>query len=259
MTDSRPASRDHVWTPQVRAAVARFDPEGTPVRRATAAGVAALSRFLMLRLNRVDVDGRARLDEARALQEPGRGLLTFSNHVSLFDDPWLLSCFSGAEWGSLRWIAADAINFFGTPWKAVLFNAGKAVPIVRGAGMDQPGMTFLTERLKAGDWVHIFPEGGRSREPEGRLRRPLKAGLAQLVQRSNPLLLGFHHRGMHAVAPIGSWVPRIGQRVSVRFGELRDSAPFASDPPALMEWVEAELLRLEALAFDPSRGLGSAS
>ncbi|HCH65286.1 MAG: hypothetical protein CL927_08985 [Deltaproteobacteria bacterium] len=259
MTDSRPASRDNVWTPQVNAAVARFDPGATRLRRAVAMGVAGLSRVLMLRLNRVDIHGRSRLDEARALQEPGRGLLTFSNHVSLFDDPWLLSCFSGAEWVALRWIAADAINFFGSPWKARLFNAGKAVPIVRGAGIDQPGMTFLVERLQAGDWVHIFPEGGRSREPEGRLRRPLKAGLAELVQRSKPLLLGFHHRGMHAVAPIGSWVPRIGQRVRVRFGEPKDSTSLASDPRALMQWVEAELLRLEALAFNPNGNPGKPS
>jgi monolysocardiolipin acyltransferase len=247
MAESRP--QDEVWTRRAKAAVARFDPEPTALRRVAAVGVAAASRFLMLRLNHVEVVGRARLDEARELQQPGRGLLTFSNHVGLFDDPWLLSCFSGPEWASLRWIAADAINFFGTPLKALVFNAGKAVPVVRGAGMEQPGMAFLIERLRAGDWVHIFPEGGRSRDPDGRLRRPLKGGLAQLVRHSSPLLLGFHHRGMQTIAPIGSWVPRVGRRVSVRFGEPRLSESFASDSDATMRWVEHELLRLEAIAF----------
>ncbi len=250
MTERKTVRDGSVWSPKARAAVDRFDPRPTRLRRAAAGGVAALSRFLMLRLNRVEVMGRERLDEARALQRPGRGLLTFSNHVSLFDDPWLLACFSGPEWSSLRWIAADALNFFGTPLKALVFNAGKAVPVVRGAGLDQPGMRFLAERLEAGDWVHIFPEGGRSRDPEGRLRRPLKSGLAHLVRHSSPMLLGFHHRGMERIAPIGSRLPRIGKRVDVRFGELRTRESLGTEPDALMQWVEDELLRLEALAFD---------
>ena len=250
MTEPRSERNETVWSPEARAAVERFDPRPTRLRRAAAVGVAALSRVLMQRLNRVEVFGRERLDEARARQRPGCGLLTFSNHVSLFDDPWLLACFSGPEWSSLRWVAADALNFFGTPLRARVFNAGKAVPVVRGAGLEQPGMAFLAERLDAGDWVHIFPEGGRSRDPEGRLRRPLKSGLAHLVRHAQPMLLGFHHRGMERIAPIGSRLPRVGQRVEVRFGALRARASFGADAERLMQWVEGELLRLEALAFE---------
>jgi monolysocardiolipin acyltransferase len=245
---AKASMRGEAWTDRAKAAVDRFDPTPTAMRRVAAVGVAGASRILMQRLNRVEVAGQESIDEARSLQHPGRGLLTFSNHVGLFDDPWLLSCFSGPEWSSLRWVAADAINFFGTPLKATVFNAGKAVPVVRGAGIHQPGMTFLADRLRAGEWVHVFPEGGRSREPEGRFSRPLKGGMAQLVRDTQPMMLGFYHRGMHAIAPIGSWVPRIGKTVTVRFGEIRHSEAFDLDPEVTMSWVEQELLRLEALA-----------
>ena len=42
----------------------------------------------------------------------------------------------------------------------------QTLPVERGRGMDQPGMRAAEQRLAAGDWVHIFPEGTRS--PDGR-------------------------------------------------------------------------------------------
>ncbi len=239
------------WTLEAQMAVARFDPTPSWRRRLASYVVATGSRFVMQVLNRVDVIGGERLDGIRAEQRPGRGLLTFSNHVGLLDDPWLLSCFCPPQWGRLRWIGADAHNFFGTDLKARISSAGKAVPLVRGAGLDQPGMHFLVDRLRAGEWVHIFPEGGRSREPGGRLRRPLKPGLAYLVQNAQPLLLPFYHRGMDAVQPIGARLPGVGHRVSVRFGQGCASLGGLSGASTdeIGDWAEAELLALEQDAF----------
>ena len=42
----------------------------------------------------------------------------------------------------------------------------QTLPVERGRGMDQPGMRAAEQRLAAGHWVHIFPEGTRS--PDGR-------------------------------------------------------------------------------------------
>lgn len=238
------------WTPAARAAVERFDPEHTLFRDFATLVVASGSRFIMQGLNQVQIEGRENYTRARELQRGGRGLLTFSNHVGLFDDPWLLACFAAPRWRDLRWISADALNFFGSPLKAAISSMGKAVPIVRGAGIDQPGMRFLSERLEAGDWVHVFPEGGRSREPDATLRLPLKDGLATLVERTHPVLLPFHHRGMHRVLPIGARLPRAGHTVSVRFAEPLEGVQELADTgtEAIMDWATRALVQLEARA-----------
>ena len=232
-------------TPADRRAVARFDPRPTPVRRLLAALVAATSRAVMLGLNRLEISGSEVLASARA---SGRGLITFSNHVSLFDDPFLTACLTDPHWERLRWIAADAHNFFGNALKAVLFNSGRCVPIVRGAGVDQPGMHFLAARLRAGEWVHVFPEGGRTREPDSRLSLPFKTGMATLVHGARPLMLPFLHAGMQHVLPIGARLPRWGRTVTLRFGAIEDSAKGLADRSLedITRWAESTLAQLQA-------------
>ena len=112
----------------------------------------------MRRMNDLEFDGAERWEGL--FRDRQRGLLSFSNHVSLFDDPLLIANLGTTRYGDVRWIPADHLNFFGNAMKGLVFSAGKCVPIIRGGGLEQQGMTFLSERLKAGDWVHIFPEGG---------------------------------------------------------------------------------------------------
>jgi monolysocardiolipin acyltransferase len=235
------------WTEEAASAWARFDPRPSLGRRLAAPPLTAACRLLMQGLNRVVVGGRERLEQVRGA---GRGLLTFSNHVSLFDDPWLIACISAPDWHHHRWVAADALNFFNTEAKARFFGAGKGVPIVRGAGIDQPGMNFLADRLAAGEWVHVFPEGGRSRNP-AQLATPLKTGMAHLVQASRPLLLPFHHTGMERILPIGAHVPRLFHKVNVRFGEVTDSAEGLAGRTVqeITDWAEGQLQAF----YGPSR------
>ena len=40
----------------------------------------------------------------------------------------------------------------------------QTLPVERGAGLEQPGIRAAEARLAAGDWVHIFPEGTRSKD-----------------------------------------------------------------------------------------------
>ena len=227
---------------RVRAALGRFRPQRSIRRRMLAPVVVSLCRVLIEGLNKLETHNKAAFTAAH---DAGRPLITFSNHVSLFDDPWLVATFSGFDWDRARWCATDAINFFDHPLAARFFSAGKGVPIVRGAGLDQLGMHFLEDRLNDGDWVHIFPEGGRSRDP--RQLRPLKSGMGHLIERTRPLLVPFHHRGMENILPIGTVVPRIGQRVQLRFGDVTDSNDGLADQgrEAITAWAERQLLDLQ--------------
>ena len=128
------------WTPSAPAAVARFKPVASLKNRLLTHLVVWGARFWMQRMNTLVTVKEAQLTLAR---DSDRGRLTFSNHISLFDDPLLTACLSDANWSRARQIAADAQNFFGTPLLAAVFHAGKCVPIVRGAGVQQPGMDFL--------------------------------------------------------------------------------------------------------------------
>jgi monolysocardiolipin acyltransferase len=215
--ESRPSDRQREAE---RRAVERWRPGARWYHPAIARVVITTSLFVTRVMNRLDVEGREHLDAVQS--RDGRGLLTFSNHVSLFDDPLLTSNFVHGSYKRIRWVGADALNFFGTPFKAWLFTAGKAAPIVRGGGIEQPGMHLLRDRLLAGDWVHMFPEGGRTRDPEGRLGAEFKPGIGWLIAEAHPITLPFYHHGMQRVLPVGSSRPRSGNRVRVVFGQPID-------------------------------------
>jgi monolysocardiolipin acyltransferase len=202
------------------AAVARWKPGKRWYHPFVAFLTIRLSRFIMRTMNSLEIEGAERFQALK--QRQGRGLLTFSNHVAMFDDPILPSNFDLPPFDGLRWCAADALNFFGTAPKAWLFTVGKGVPIVRGSGLGQTGFGFLRDRLNEGDWVHIFPEGGRTRDPEGLMRLPFKAGVGRLMAEAHPIALPYYHHGMREVLPLGALRPRRGKVVRLAFGEPID-------------------------------------
>jgi monolysocardiolipin acyltransferase len=80
------------------------------------------------------------------------------------------------------------------------------------------------ERLREGQWVHIFPEGGRTRDPQGLMTPAFKPGIGRLMAEAQPLVLPFYHHGMQGVLPVGALRPRRGKTVRVLFGEPFDAA-----------------------------------
>ena len=241
-----------------------WDPQDRWYKPAVSAAVILLSRFTMQVMNRIRFEDRHHWDEAFGNRP--RGLLSFSNHVSLFDDPFLISCLGELHYRNIRWIPADHINFFGNAAKGWLFSCGKCIPIIRGGGLDQPGFAFLRERLLDGDWVHIFPEGGRTRDRTEGLKLPFKSGIGRLMVEARPKVLPFVHRGMSQVLPIGARLPRSGHEVRVRFGQatqvstewvdrmteqtsdLRESWRLATT------WAERELQELQRSMHQSSQG-----
>jgi monolysocardiolipin acyltransferase len=57
---------------------------------------------------------------------------------------------------------------------AALFRNGKVIDTIRGVGVYQEAVDLAIQRLDAGDWVHIFPQGyvrqENLRPPLGRLK-----------------------------------------------------------------------------------------
>jgi monolysocardiolipin acyltransferase len=180
----------------------------------------SLSKFILTKMNSLELQAVEKFEALR--ERGGRGLLTFSNHTALFDDPMLPSTFPLGGYDEIRWVATDALNFFSTRPTAFVFSGGKGVPVVRGAGFNQPGFDFLRDRLDEGHWVHIFPEGGRTRREDGLLSKEFKAGVGRLIAETNPIGLPFYHLGMQEVLPIGAKFPRWGKKVRLVFGDAID-------------------------------------
>lgn len=55
----------------------------------------------------------------------------------------------------------------------------KVVGVTRGAGIFQPSMDAVVNLVRSGQWVHIFPEGTRSRT--GKLAQ-VRPGVARWIQ-----------------------------------------------------------------------------
>ncbi|XP_039759309.1 tafazzin homolog [Pararge aegeria] len=226
----------------------------------TVAVVGLFSKLIVDFLNKTTVYNREALQ--RAVRRPrGVPLLTVSNHHSCFDDPGLWgvldagTLLSGAR---MRWSLAAHDICFTNALHSAFFALGKCVPVVRGAGVHQPAMDFCVERLHAGDWVHIFPEG-RVNVQQERLR--FKWGVGRLVADSAalgraPLVLPVWHEGMARVLPnVEPYRLRAGQRLTLAVGEpirlhaLLDRLKSANASEeetrrAITERIQDELLKL---------------
>ncbi len=229
-------------------------------------------------------------------QRTGRGLITVSNHVSLFDDPLVLLAMLGirapSEDTKCWYSTACADNFnprgnsmgaritryfsevsnivflsrahkrgdrdvmehdpvqetmecfdqrlsgmverrasslgmdqqayvqsFLTPW-------GRGVSPSRIQTFNQPGLLQACIRVDSGDWVHFFPEGGRSRDMH---LRPARPGVGKaLFHAGEARVVPFCFYGTQDIMPVGSRFPLPGKTVHVKVGDPIDEADLAS-------------------------------
>lgn len=139
----------------------------------------------------------------QAMRRPaGQPLITVSNHVAALDDPLVTSALLPPSAflfpSNVRWTLCATDRCFKNAWMARFFRAGQVLPVERGAGLDQAGILAAEDLLRGGSWVHIFPEGTRSRN--GRLQACRK-GVGRLVASCSvpPLVVPFVHKGMDTV------------------------------------------------------------
>lgn len=96
------------------------------------------------------------------------------------------------------------------------------LPVERGQGLMQPYMDAVIDKLNAGDWVHMFPEGTRSRDQR---LQPMKRGVGRLVlaPSTTPLVVPFYHVGMEQVLNHGQKIPfTFGNRMTIVVGQPLD-------------------------------------
>ncbi|KAF3454528.1 hypothetical protein FNV43_RR04976 [Rhamnella rubrinervis] len=174
--------------------------------------------------NRIQVYGVEKLHEALLHRPKGKPLLTVSNHVAAVDDPLVIAALLPPhvllDAQNLRWTLCASDRCFKNPVTSAFFQSVKVLPVSRGEGIYQKGMDLAISKLNRGDWVHIFPEGSRSRDG-GKTLGSSKRGVGRLVLDADniPIVVPFVHTGMQDIMPIGANFPRIGKTVTVIIGD----------------------------------------
>ncbi|KAL6142590.1 hypothetical protein ACLB2K_060867 [Fragaria x ananassa] len=175
-------------------------------------------------LNRVQVYGLEKLHDALLCRPKDRPLITVSNHVASMDDPLVVAALLPPnvllDAKNLRWTLCASDRCFSNPVTSAFFRSVKVLPVSRGEGIYQKGMDIAISKLNQGGWVHIFPEGSRSRDG-GKTLGSSKRGVGRLVLDADniPMVVPFVHSGMQDIMPIGASFPRIGKTVTVVIGD----------------------------------------
>ncbi|PAN26675.1 hypothetical protein PAHAL_5G030400 [Panicum hallii] len=175
-------------------------------------------------LNSVQIYGAEKLHQALQERPKGKPLLTVSNHVAAMDDPFVIASLLPPsvmlEAQKLRWTLCATDRCFTNPVLSTFFRSVKVLPVSRGDGIYQKGMDMALSKLNSGGWVHIFPEGSRSRDG-GKTIAPSKRGVGRLVMDADslPVVIPFVHTGMQDIMPVGKRIPRAGKQVIVIVGD----------------------------------------
>ena len=145
--------------------------DSTLVRMMQAVAVPVLGNVchvFMNGLNSVQVYGLEKLHSALLQRPKGKPLLTVSNHVASMDDPLVIASLLPPsvllDARNLRWTLCATDRCFKNPVTSAFFRSVKVLPVSRGDGIYQEGMDLAISKLNHGGWVHIFPEGSRSRD-----------------------------------------------------------------------------------------------
>jgi 1-acyl-sn-glycerol-3-phosphate acyltransferase len=203
----------------------------TKVQRLGYNGLRVVCRFIAVWLYGLRVAGREHwpLD--------GGGLVC-ANHQSMFDPPLVgLTCPR-----RMNYLARDTL--FRVPILKQLISFLDAIPIDRSGG-GLAGLKETLRRLKAGEFVLIFPEGTRTHDGEV---APLKPGFIAVARRSRVPLIPVGLDGAYQAWPRTAWFPRPG-RVGVVIGQPispEQVAEFSDDD--LLAELEQRILTCHAQA-----------
>jgi len=142
------------------------------------------------------------------------GVLIASNHVSYLDIP-LLGC---AMKRKAHFIGK--VELVRNPVMAFLFRYLNGIPIKRG-GVNRKVFLDIADRLKRGEVVVIYPEGGINKTGDV---KKLKPGIGMLVAMTGVPVVPALIKGTEKALPVGAkWIRR--HPVTVFFGSPLDFGP----------------------------------
>ena len=189
--------------------------------------VGACSKIWLCYLNNTKFHNVDVIRKAVSHRAKGHSLITVSNHTSCMDDPLLAGMLS---WRQIftpslyRWTLAAHEICFSRDSHSKFFGLGRSIPIIRGNGVFQKGLTYSIKKLNQGEWVHVFPEGKIIFDPKSWIR--LRWGVGRMIYESEktPVVVPIIHVGMDKVLPSEKkpFIPRIGNRVAVVVGNPID-------------------------------------
>lgn len=186
--------------------------------------VASACHVFMHGLNVTEVYGADKLQEVVKNRPEGQSLITVCNHVAAMDDPLVMAALLPPSLflqpKNLRWTLCATDRCFTNAAFSAFFRSVRVLPLKRGAGLQQEGIDLALSKLRRGDWVHIFPEGSRSRDG-GKTIGTVRRGIGRLVTdvEKTPLVVPFVHTGMQDLMPVGSKFPKVSKKVSVLIGD----------------------------------------
>jgi 1-acyl-sn-glycerol-3-phosphate acyltransferase len=186
---------------------------------------------------------RPQTEGAENVPTEGPAILA-SNHLSYAD--WLFMPLTLPR----RVTFVAKAEYFTTPgikgwFQKRFFSGAGQVPIDRSGG--RAGEAALRSGLKVlrrGEVLGIYPEGTRS--PDGRLYRG-RTGAARLAAQAEVPIVPVGVIGTEKVQPIGSRIPRLGPKVTIKFGKPVDAAGRGADQSSLRAFTDEVVNEIQKL------------
>ncbi|OAD66921.1 hypothetical protein PHYBLDRAFT_183702 [Phycomyces blakesleeanus NRRL 1555(-)] len=192
-------------------------------------GVGSFGKFFIYCLNDTHTHNMQPTLDIIDQENRARGLITVSNHASVWDDPFLWGVLPTKTLFSvdkMRWVLGAADICYTSLFKSLFFSLGQGIPTIRGAGVYQPAIDFAIHKMDQHQWIHIFPEA-RVNQGDDLIR--FKWGIGRIVMEAKecPIIIP------------GPFV-QLFNPITVVFGEPIDVQD------VLNEWQQGKLSEEEA-------------
>lgn len=172
------------------------------------------------------------------------GAILAGNHLSVADEyvlggvvPRYIAFWAKAEYFDGTGLTGRAM--------AMLMNGLGTIKVDRAGGRAAlQALDSAIPALRGGALVGVYPEGTRS--PDQRLYRG-RTGVARLAVHAEVPVIPVGVAGTDRVQPIGSHLPRLGHRVTIRFGKPMDFTGRPADSSGLRSITDEVMMEIQSL------------